>query len=367
VTAAWQTRLAASASRLGAWGAAILAVVSRPAVFQRLRLFLGGILCLWILASLWRAAWSFFPEAAELPPAELINPMSNSAAQASRPQIAIDALVQAHLFGAPGEQLAADVLAEAGGRGPAMNEVEAESALAGIEDGAPVTRLPLQLRGVVAASRAGLGQAVIEHRNQQELFQVGDDLPVPGEVVLAKVLPDRVVLDNGGRYELLRLFEDGDLKRQPVSTGARARPVSSPDIAAAAPLQDPRREAPTERERLQTPREASAVAARYRDRLYDNPESLVDVVRVSAVREGDALLGYRIAPGKSAAEFAALGFRAGDLVTAINGLSLSDPANTMRLYQAMRSASSASFELERDGQSMTLDVDLSADGSRGGP
>jgi hypothetical protein len=37
---------------------------------------------------------------------------------------------------------------------------------------------------------------------------------VSGDVVLAKVLPQRVVLDNGGRYETLRLFEDSDAARQ---------------------------------------------------------------------------------------------------------------------------------------------------------
>jgi general secretion pathway protein C len=46
-----------------------------------------------------------------------------------------------------------------------MSEAEAAEALAGIEDGAPDTRLPLRLRGVVAATEAGLGQAIIEHRS----------------------------------------------------------------------------------------------------------------------------------------------------------------------------------------------------------
>jgi general secretion pathway protein C len=349
VTAVWQSRLATSTARLGDGAAALLAFAGRPDVFRPLRLVLAGLLVLWMAASLWRAAWSFFPEAPELPPTDVLNPMNNSAMQAARPRVDIDAVAQAHLFGAPGESVAVDP-AVTGGRSPAMNEEEAASRLAGIEDGAPLTRLPLQLRGVVAASRAGLGQAVIEHRKLQELYQVGDDLPVPGEVVLAKVLPDRVVLDNGGRYELLKLFEDSAIERQDV--------VAAPaDAAVVSPVPDP---GPRESEPLPALDDASAVASRYRDRLYDNPESLVDVVRVSAVRDGGSLLGYRIAPGKAASEFAALGFRAGDLVTAINGLALSDPANTVRLYQTMRSATSASFELERDGQPMTLNVDLNA-------
>jgi hypothetical protein len=64
-------------------------------------------------------------------------------------------------------------------------------------------------------------------------------------------------------------------------------------------------------------------------------------------------------PRRAADEFRP-GLRAGDIVTAVNGLPLSDPANTMRLYQAMRSATSATFEVERDGERLTLDVALAS-------
>jgi general secretion pathway protein C len=47
-------------------------------------------------------------------------------------------------------------------------------------------------------------------------------------------------------------------------------------------------------------------------------------------------------------------------VVAVNGMPLSDPANTMRLYQAMRSASEASFELLRDGEAVAVSVSLGA-------
>ena len=225
--------------------------------------------------------------------------------------------------------------------------------LAGIEDGAAESRLPLVLRGVVAASEAGLGQAVIEHRNLQDLYQVGDELPVSGEVVLAKVLPERVVLDNGGRYEILRLFDESTLTR-------RAQPVRQ-NPGTAAPPQPARNDTGADEvDAIVPPTEATQLASRYRDRLYENPESLADVVLVSAVRDGAELRGYRLSPGRAAAEFTALGFQAGDIVTSINGLSLADPSNTMRLYQTMRDAQAANFELERDGETFSLSVSLDA-------
>ena len=69
---------------------------------------------------------------------------------------------------------------------------------------------------------------------------------------------------------------------------------------------------------------------------------------------------FQIAPGNDAAQFKQLGFEAGDLVTGINGIALDDPANTMRLYQAMRTASEAVFEITRGNQPVSLSVSLDA-------
>jgi general secretion pathway protein C len=357
VTAVWQTRLSASGARVLDAARAVLDLASRPSVLPHIRRTLAILLVAWLAASLWRAAWSLFPEAPALPPTRVINPMTSSAPVAARSRIDIDALVAANLFGAPGTEIEPELLAADTGRGPAPGEAEAEAAraLAGIEDGAPDSRLPLVLRGVIAATDAGLGKAIIEHRQRQDLYQVGDELPVSGDVVLAKVLPQRVVLDNGGRYEVLRLFEESDLRAAATAAlpAARRDAGAPPGGDAPAPTGEAKDTA------------AGALAAGYRDRLYENPESLVDVIRISAVREGDTLRGYRLAPGEAAAEFRALGFRAGDVVTAVNGLPLSDPANTMRLYQTMRTATSATFAIERAGEVVTLDVSLAAAGGEG--
>ncbi|MDP4788925.1 MAG: hypothetical protein NWR64_02980, partial [Haliea sp.] len=129
----------------------------------------------------------------------------------------------------------------------------------------------------------------------------------------------------------------------------QAVPVTRSQPAAAATVVDKRADAA-----------AAALAAGYRDQLYADPQSLADLVRIAAVRADGALRGYRVTPGQNRVQFEQLGFRAGDLVLAVNGLSLSDPANTMRLYQAMRSATEASFDLLRGGESVALSVSLDA-------
>jgi general secretion pathway protein C len=76
------------------------------------------------------------------------------------------------------------------------------------------------------------------------------------------------------------------------------------------------------------------------------------------VRENNVLKGYRVDPGRNSTQFTHLGFRAGDVVTRVNGIDLDSPGNTMRLYQMMRSASVATFDLQRGGENLTLTVSL---------
>jgi general secretion pathway protein C len=53
-----------------------------------------------------------------------------------------------------------------------------------------------------------------------------------------------------------------------------------------------------------------------------------------------------------------LGFKAGDVVTGVNGIALSDPGNTVRLYQLMRNAREAVFDLERGEELLSVTVSL---------
>jgi general secretion pathway protein C len=185
-----------------------------------------------------------------------------------------------------------------------------------------------------------MGYAIIEHKSRQDIYAVEDKLPVAGQVSLAKIMSGQVVLDNRGTYELLQLFEDSPLDTQ---LGAQ----NSAPVAALPVVVDKGSDAG-----------ATELARSYRERLYENPQSLAEVVTVSAVRENGQLLGYRIAPGKERAQFEQLGFKQGDLVTSVNGIALDDPANTLRLYQAMRTAGEAVFDLQRNNQAVTISVSL---------
>ncbi len=316
--------------------------LSRPDRLRRVRQFVLALLCLWLVVSLAKLVWALLPA----PPvstadsAPVINPAVRSEASAGRPPVDIERLKGQHLFGDASAAGIVETLP--------VEESPSASEREGIEDGARETRLQLTLRGVVAASEDGLGHAIIEHRNKQQVYAVDDELPVGDKVVLAKVMPRQVVLDNNGTYELLTLYDESDLDRQ-LGSRAPPPPTLSPTGRAPGPAAVVDKRSDTE---------VTELASEYRDQLYRNPQTLAEVVRISAVREGGVLRGYRIAPGSDTAQFTRLGFQAGDIVTGINGISLDDPTQAMRVYQSMRTASEAVFEVQRAGQPVSLSISL---------
>ncbi len=325
--------------------------LAEPARARRLRQVLMAVFALWAIAALARLAWSLLPAAAPELPADLnlLNPVVSQRQVAATAAVDIEKMQGWHLFG----KVAAEPTIDAAALAQAALEAQQVSGREGIEKGARKTRLNLKLRGVVASTDDGLGHAVIEYKNKQQIYAVEDKLPVQGRVFLAKVMPREVVLDNAGTYELLELFEESALDRQ-LDTGAKVSPPAPKRVKG---ITETRATTPVD---LSDNAEASRVAQTYRDRLYQDPQSLGELVQVTPVREGGNLRGYRVRPGKASKQFAQLGLKAGDLVTGVNGIALNDTANTMRIYQAMRSAEEAVFELQRGDQRLSVVVNLAS-------
>jgi general secretion pathway protein C len=156
------------------------------------------------------------------------------------------------------------------------------------------------------------------------LYTVGSALP--GGVSLYAVYPDRVLIDRGGVIESLPLP-----KLLQAATGA-------PVVANTG----------------QSPAQRLAALAQ------GNGALLGGLVRAQAVLAGGKLSGYRIFPGGRAnlTTFTQLGLRPGDLVTAINGTPLDDVNRGNEILQTLSSASSANLTVQRNGQSMDLNLNL---------
>jgi len=332
-----------------------LQALAEPERLARLRTALLFLAALWAVSALVQLIWSLVPAPAAVEmPENVLNPLVAAVAQDSSGSVNIDSLVALELFG----RAASGTGAGAGAMTPeqvAAAAAEAEAAaragddeLDGIEKNAKETRLALTLQGVVASTEQEKARAIIEAKREQAQYAVGDELPIRG-VKLAKILPDRVVLDNKGRYELLTLFDPSE---SPIAASAPARPVataprSRPATSTAAATIDRRNDA-----------ELTRLAESYRQRLYENPQSLAQVVNIAPERNGSELIGYRVRPGRDSEQFSALGFKQNDIVTGVNGISLSDPSKAIEIYQAMKTANEATFEVLRDGQSVTVMVGL---------
>jgi general secretion pathway protein C len=268
----------------------------------------------------------------------VLNPLAANGGNAKR-RVNIGQLLSQNLFGETG--------VDAGLRNTTAIDIAALAASSerdGIEDDAKETRLALILRGVVASSD-GLGQAIIEHKKKQQVYRVDDTLALSAKVTLAKVLSDRVVLNNKGVFETLMLYSDS-----PAVVVATAPMPSQPHSVAIDKRSD---------------QLATSVARDYRNKLYQNPMSLAQSLNITAVRLGDNLQGYQVRPGKDVEQFKRLGFKSGDVVTNVNGIALDDPSKALQLYQIMRGAKEANFEILRDGESISLAVSLGAsDGAK---
>ena len=310
-----------------------------PAKLTRLQSILLAVLVLWSLASASQLFWAPWRSTSlEAIPAEMIN-IPRLTAGSGNIAIDITPVLGSGLFGGD-----PDTLEDEGGAATII-----DSGREGIEQNAKETRLALVLTGIVASTEDGLGSAVIKGGSREQVYAVGDDLPVSGKVTLVKVMPRQVVIDNSGTYELIKLYEGPGLVL-PTRAAQKARPNSATPAASQSAGDD-----------TVVDVEARAiVAGQYRQQLYEAPESLARVVSISPVREEGSVSGYRVAPGADRDAFNATGFQSGDVVKAVNGLALSDASNTLKLYQLMKDANQATFELERNGESVTLSVDLAS-------
>jgi general secretion pathway protein C len=319
----------------GSWTeiSARLHSLANPQRARQVKLVVYGLAALWLLSALVNLFWNLLPAPPEGTPDTIVNPVDGGAGGSQHRPVKIDELVSWNLFGTPDMKIAASETP--------LEESSPEAAggdLAGIEHGAKETRLALQLQGVVASADPEAAVAIIEYQKDQQQYAVGDKLPVPGKVKLAKILADRVVLDNGGKYELLLLFDE---------TSMSAAPMMAAEPEQAARNIDQRKN-----------KDLTQLAESYRQRLYKNPQSLSDVVKISAVRVGGQLQGYRVSAGRARDQFESLGFKANDIVTGVNGIELDSPGKAMELYKIMRSADQASFSVRRGDEELTLLVGL---------
>jgi len=203
---------------------------------------------------------------------------------------------------------------------------------------APETRLNLTLTGVVASSEQEAGTAVIENRGSQAVYGLGEKIE-DTNATLQKVYNDRVIIKNGVRNETLMLdgidYDEANRRRE---MQARNRP-------------EPQEE---EEDTVELSEEALEATAALRER----PANFTDFISISPKTEEGQLIGYQVSPGKEPELFKSAGLQAGDVITQINGLDLTDLQQSQEALSELRNAQTIELTIIRDGSLTTLYLDL---------
>ncbi|MFO7592799.1 MAG: type II secretion system protein GspC [Pseudomonadota bacterium] len=197
---------------------------------------------------------------------------------------------------------------------------------------APETRLNLELKGLFAVNRPEAAMAIIAADGRDERsYHVGDN--VAGAATVHQILPDRVILKRGERFEALMLPKDllKDLDRG----GARTKTPAS-----------------------RKPEGQVRRLPGLRQRIQDNPQEALNLIKASPVMDNGTVKGYRVMPGIERQMFASAGLRPNDVVTQVNGIPLSDPKQIGQVMQQLSSTRRVEVTVERNGQPVTLSVDL---------
>lgn len=203
---------------------------------------------------------------------------------------------------------------------------------------APETALNLTLKGLIAVDQQDQALAIIaQGRGEEQAYRVGDS--VPGGAELHEILADRVILKRGGRFETLTLP-----KERMVGESVGLPPAPSPV----------RRSPPPQGRPGASPQHLRDL----RERILQNPQEAMQLINAQPVMDGGQMKGYRVSPGRDRRLFSGIGLRPGDIVTSVNGVPLSDPAQMGQLLQQLTSASQLNVTVERGGRESQLTLDL---------
>ena len=109
---------------------------------------------------------------------------------------------------------------------------------------------------------------------------------------------------------------------------------------------------------LRTSGNQQARLASDRQQLKQDSRQIDGLLRAAIHKDGTGkMIGYRISPGRDPALFAELGLVDGDVVTRVNDMDLSDPANSARALQSLQSGEPVSVTLVRGGQEQLVTLD----------
>ena len=198
---------------------------------------------------------------------------------------------------------------------------------------APETKLNLTLKGVLAATPMEMASAIIAQgkSGKEEIYGVGDRMP--GNVLIKEIHPEYVVLERGGRLEILKMQKISGV------AGIEATNTSS----------------------LSSRRAGSSHATelkQIRSNILKNPTSFGEYALPVVVKENGKQIGYRLKAQKKGELLAKLGIQSTDVITQINGVKLDQPQNGISALRKLSTATNLDIVVRRDGAEVPLNISL---------
>ena len=213
---------------------------------------------------------------------------------------------------------------------------------------APKTTLRLTLRGTWALADPHQGLAMIEDEHGSEhAYKIGDEVAAGAK--LAEVYPDHVVLNHEGANEILSLpIPEAHAPPLPPANQRNLANTKSDRASSIPPTFVP-------------PSMANGAIdwSRAQKQLQIDPAQLAKQVHIAPVFENGKIAGARLSGGGRVAELMQqAGLKPTDLITAVNGTSLSSLSNPQELMDNLKDASSLQVTVMRDGKPATLTLNL---------
>jgi general secretion pathway protein C len=80
----------------------------------------------------------------------------------------------------------------------------------------------------------------------------------------------------------------------------------------------------------------------------------MEIAQVSEAKEANKFIGFRLRAGKDKRTFEAMGFKSGDIVTAVNGATIENAAQGLQIMQTLTTADSINVTVRRGKETVTL-------------
>jgi len=231
-----------------------------------------------------------------------------AAAHAVSGEVDVQSIANAHIFG------------EASTDTESVAAIQQESL-----DNLAETRLNLSLKGTIAYREQESSLAIIaDAGNEEKIYSIRDT--VIAGTTLHAVYSDRVVLNTGGKLEVLKLPKDFPQGSRQTRTRRNTTNVSR----------------------------AAATSPSLKTTIAQNVTKLADIIRPTPYFVSGQMQGYRVYPGRNRKQFAALGLRPGDLIKDIDGAALTNPQQATQIFQNLGTTDQVSVTVERNGKPEVL-------------